>query len=418
LRGLCFAIVDEIDSILIDEARTPLILSGPTGSADKSRIYMRALKLARACELGVHFTIDPNAFSLELTERGRERLAELAQPLSGFWSGQRRREEWVQRALGAIHLYKRDHHYLIRSGTVQIIDQLTGRTADGRSWEQGLHQLIELKEGCLITPENEALARISYQKFFRRYLRLAGMTGTAREVARELEFVYELKSVSIPTRLPIQRKEFPSRVFTTASEKWAAVVQSLSRVHAAGRPVLVSTCSVTMSEQLSQMLDEHRLPHRVLNARQDEGEARVVAEAGQPGQITVSTNMAGRGTDIQLGPGVAERGGLHVIVTERAEAARVDRQLIGRCARQGDPGSYETILSLEDARVTRYFQGFFGRLLTNLRKSDGTLPVYLSRIFLFLPQLAEEKRDRNTRRRMSETEEYLEEILGFSGSSG
>jgi preprotein translocase subunit SecA len=418
LRGLCFGIVDEIDSILIDEARTPLILSGPTGSADKIRIYKRALKLARGCEFGTHFTINPNADSLDLTERGRDRLAELARPLSGFWSGQRQREEWVQRALCAIHLYKFDHHYLVRDDKVQIIDQLTGRVSDGRSWERGLHQLIELKEGCPVTSENEALARISYQKFFRRYLRLAGMTGTAREVARELEFVYEIRSVSIPTRLPVQRNEFPLRVFTAASDKWAAVIESVRRMHGAGRPVLISTCSVTLSERLSQMLDEQHLPHRVLNARQDEEEALVVAEAGQPGRITVSTNMAGRGTDIQLGPGVTERGGLHVIVTERAEAARVDRQLIGRCGRQGDPGSYEMILSLEDAQIARFFEGWMGRCLTKLRRRDGTLPARIARLFVSLPQRAEEKRNRNLRRLMNETEEYLEDLLGFSGSRG
>jgi preprotein translocase subunit SecA len=418
LRGLCFAIVDEADSVLIDEARTPLILSRPSGGADQRRTYKRALRLARSLEQGVHFRADRRSGRIELTEQGQKRLAELAQPLGGFWSGPKRREEWVQRALSALHLFDRDHHYLVRDDKVQIIDQLTGRRSPDRSWEQGLHQLIELKEGCPVTPENETIARISYQQFFRRYLRLSGMTGTAAEVGRELWSVYDLNLVLIETRLPVQRQASPLRVFTTAAGKWEAAVECIRRTHVEGRPVLVGTCSVAASDRLSELLTREGLSHQVLNARQDAEEAAIVAEAGQPGRITVSTNMAGRGTDIHLSPGVVERGGLQVILTERSEAGRIDRQLIGRCARQGDPGSYEAILSLEDERVALYFPRWLVRYLARADRGSGILPIWLGRTLLSLPQSAEERRHGRVRRGLMELEEYMDDLLAFSGPLG
>ena len=415
LRGLCFAIVDEADSVLVDEARTPLLLARQGASNEQERIYKRALRLARGLEEGADFSIERRAGKLELTPAGRERLGELAQPLGGIWAGPRRREEWVQRALGALHLFERDRHYLVRDDGIQIIDQLTGRISADRSWDQGLHQLIELKEGCPVTPQNETLARISYQQFFRRYLRLAGMTGTAREVASELWSVYELNTVAIPTRLPSRRRTRPLRVYTTQARKWEAVFASIRRDRREDSPVLVGTDSVEASEQLSGLLTEAGLPHRVLNARQDAEEARIVAEAGQPGRITVATNMAGRGTDIRLGPGVAARGGLHVIATERAEARRIDRQLVGRCGRQGDPGSCETILSLEDARAAGYFPRGVRRALCALAGDDGILPRGLGILLLRIPQRAEERKHGRMRRALMEHEEHLGDLLAYSG---
>jgi len=415
LRGLCYAIVDEADSVLIDEARTPLLLARQITSKEQERVYKRALRLARGLEEGGDYHIDRNKAGLELTPRGQEQLAELAKPLGGIWSGPRRREEWVQRALTALHLYARDHHYLVRDDGVQIIDQLTGRISADRSWDRGLHQLIELKEGCPVTPENETLARISYQQFFRRYLRLAGMTGTAREVAPELWSVYELNTVPIPTRLPSQRRKLPLRVFSSKERKWEAVVGSIRPAHLEGRPVLVGTGSVEASEELSRLLGEAGLPHRVLNARQDAEEAGIVAEAGRPGCITVATNMAGRGTDIKLGPGVAKRGGLHVIATDRAEARRIDRQLIGRCGRQGDPGSCEMILSLEDERPALYFPRVTRRVLTGIAGRKELLPHRLGVFLLSMPQLAEERKHGRMRRALMELEEYLEDLMAYSG---
>ncbi len=415
LRGLCFAIVDEADSVLIDEARTPLVLARQSSSNEQEQMYKRALRLARRLEEGADFQLDRRAGRLELTASGRERLADLAQPLGGFWSGPRRREEWVQRGLTALHLYDRDRHYLVRDDEVQIIDPLTGRISADRSWDQGLHQLIELKEGCPVTPENETLARISYQQFFRRYLRLAGMTGTAREVASELWSVYELNTVTVPTRLPSRRQTRPLRVYTRQARKWRAVLEGVQRTQLEGRPVLVGTGSVEASERLSGLLTEAGLPHQVLNARQDAEEARIIADAGQPGYVTVATSMAGRGTDIRLGPGVAERGGLHVIATEHAEARRIDRQLIGRCGRQGDPGSCEMILSLEDEREALYFPRGLRRILRGLATNEGILPHWVGLLLLPLSQRAEENKHCRMRRALLEFEESLEDLLAYSG---
>jgi preprotein translocase subunit SecA len=414
LRGLCFAVVDEADSVLIDEARTPLILSRPSGSSEQRRTYRRALRLAKALEEGRDFRMHPREGRLELTDAGCSRLEELTRPLEGFWSGPRRREEWVARALTALHLFTRDRHYLVREGKVQIIDGPTGRVSPDRSWEAGLHQLIELKEGCELTPELETVARISYQQFFRRYLRLAGATGTAREVAHELWSVYRLNSVPIPTRRPRQRRDRGLRVLRTRAAKSDAVLESIARAHRNGRPVLVGTGSVAESDELAGELTSRGLAHRVLNARQDAEEAEIVAEAGEPGRITVATNMAGRGTDIRLAVGIAELGGLHVIATQRAEARRIDRQLFGRCGRQGDPGSYEVVASLEDEELTRFYPA---GLLSWLRRGDlhAPIPERLGRLLTSLPQLAEERRHSRMRRRLVELEEYLGDLLAFSG---
>ena len=415
LRGLCFAIVDEADSVLIDEARTPLVLARQGASKEQERIYKRALRLARGLEEEVDFVLDRRAGGLSLTADGHERLADLAKPLGGMWSGPRRREEWVQRALTALHLFDRDRHYLVRDNGIQIIDQLTGRVSTDRSWDRGLHQLIELKEGCSVTPENETLARISYQQFFRRYLRLAGMTGTAREVASELWSVYELNTVRIPTRLPSRREIRPTRIFASTAGKWSAVLESIRSIQREGRPLLVGTVSVEASEQLSNLLTEQGRDHQVLNARQDAEEARIVSQAGQAGRITVATSMAGRGTDIELGPGVSERGGLHVISTEQAEARRIDRQLIGRCGRQGDPGTCEMILSLEDEGLAACFPWVIRRLLTGIGGRQEIFPHSIGVLLLPLLRVAEERRHRRMRCALMELEEYLEDLLAYSG---
>jgi preprotein translocase subunit SecA len=415
LRGLCFAIVDEADSVLADEARTPLILSGGDGQADRRTTYKRALRLARALDEGADFGIEGPQREPTLTQRGEQRLEELARPLKGFWTASRHRTEWVCRALSALHVFARDRDYLVRDGVVEIIDQSTGRAAPDRSWERGLHQLIELKEQCDLTPERETLAKISYQQFFRRYLRLAGMSGTAREVARELWSVYRLHTFTIPTRVPVQRQARGTRVFGALEAKWAAVVRRVREVHQQGRPVLVGTCSVAASEELSRRLTAENLAHQLLNARQDANEANIVAEAGRAGRITVATNMAGRGTDIKLDPGVAERGGLHVIATQRGDAKRIDRQLYGRCGRQGDPGSHEDILSLEDEPVLRHYGRPARRLMSRMGKGNTPIARWLGGFLTRLPQRAEEKRHAQMRRGLVDLEEHLGDLLAFSG---
>jgi preprotein translocase subunit SecA len=403
LRGLEFAIVDEADSVLIDEARTPLILSAPVDASKEEGVYREALRLAR--ELGERdYRIDDG--HVELTAAGSERLRALAEPLGGVWSGPRRRERFVSQALTAIELFERDKHYLVREGKVQIIDENTGRLMPDRSWEQGLHQLIELKEGVELTGRRDTLARISYQRFFRRYLHLCGMTGTASEVAQELWAVYRLRVAKVPTHRPAQRRYLPDRVYGRAEEKWAAVVDAIRRRHAAGQPVLVGTRSVAASEHLAALLEDAGLPFRLLNARQDADEAAIVAQAGEPGRITVATNMAGRGTDIKLAPGIPEKGGLHVICTERHDSGRIDRQLFGRCGRQGDPGSCEVIASLEDDLPSAQLPALAGA---------GRLASWAGTALLALAQRRAERGHSRARRQLLQMDEALGDMLAFSG---
>ncbi len=348
LRGLHYGIVDEADSILIDEARTPLIISGAQGGDEKKQFLEQAFQLASRLVEGDDFVIDRASRRLRLTLDGKERVEKEAPEYGVLWNGMVRRESTIQQALTALHLFHRDEQYLLKEGKIQIIDEFTGRVMKDRSWEQGLHQLIELKEGCELTERRETLAKMSYQRFFRRYLCLAGMTGTAKEVGDELWAVYRLVTIGVAPHRPIQRKKLATHILEDVGQKWQMVVERIEEIHKQGRPVLVGTRSVAASEKLSQLVNSAGLSYQVLNAKQDALEAQIVSQAGTGGAITIATNMAGRGTDILLGKGVKELGGLHVIVTELHEAARIDRQLAGRCGRQGDPGSFEAILSFED----------------------------------------------------------------------
>jgi len=415
LRGLCFAIVDEADSVLIDEARTPLIISGPGNNAYEAEVYQQALGLADQLRSGRDFSVDRMNKNLYLTEPGKEELERLTEDLGGFWGGRRFREELVRRALTAQHLYHKDKDYLIRNGKVQIVDEYTGRIMADRSWEQGLHQLIEAKEGCEISTQNETLARISYQRFFRRYIFLAGMTGTAREVAKELWAVYRLNVVSIPTHRPLIRRALPARVYRTEQAKWSVVVKKISDLHEHGRPVLVGTRSVAASEHLSSILSQVGLPHRVLNARQDKEEADIIAQGGQKGQITIATNMAGRGTDIALTPEVKKLGGLHVIATERHEARRIDRQLFGRCGRQGDEGSFEAITSLEDELLKTSLNKPLARIGRLWVSPGSVFGRWLGNLLATYAQKSAERRHLMIRRDLLKHDEFLSNALAFSG---
>ena len=417
LRGLCFVIVDEADSVLVDEARTPLIISNIGDSSQEEQVYAEAVTIARQMDTGSDFSIRPREHDVELTDRGRRRATELAEPYGGVWMGPRRRQELIRRALAALYLYQRDKQYLVRGGKIQIVDEYTGRVMADRSWERGLHQMIEAKEGCGITGQQETLARISYQRFFRRYLRVAGMTGTVREVAGELWAVYRLPVVTIPTNRPVQRRHLPDAVYVTAGEKWAAVVDTLRHLQNDGRAVLVGTRSVSASEHLSELLSAGGLAHQVLNARQDQEEAEVIARAGERGRITVATNMAGRGTDIRLAPGVAELGGLHVLATERHDARRIDRQLFGRCGRQGDPGSFQVIMSLEDEIFHDYFKGRELLLRRLFPQSGRPLPDWLGKLFVSAAQSIAERHHGRIRRELLRVDDQLSDLLAFTGRS-
>ncbi len=406
LRGLCFAVIDEADSVLVDDARTPLILSRPGAAPDEATVRA-ALFLARGLELERDFRLDRRAGRVELLDAGRQRLEERACSIEGPLASARTREAWVESALCAEHLFERDRHYLVHDDAVQIIDQPTGRRAADRSFEGGLHALIEAREGVPITPGRETAARISYQRFFRRYLRLAGMTGTAREVAREFWGTYGLRTVTVPTRLPSRRRQAPMRVLPDEAAKWDAVVARIAELHAEHRPVLVGTCSVASAELLAERLERAGLPHCVLNARQDRVEAVVIARAGEAGCITVATRMAGRGTDIRLGPGVEARGGLAVVSTELGEALRIDRQLFGRAGRQGQPGTCEQIVSREDR--------FLAHRLPVWLRSPRFWPEFAVIGFTRWARIAEEARGAAARRRLLESERRLEDLLAFSG---
>jgi len=416
LRGLYYAIVDEADSVLIDEARTPLIISGPGDGSYEAEVYRRALEMSENLVAGRDYEIDFPGRQIELTDLGRERLDELAAPLGGIWSGRLRREELVRTALTARHLYHRDKHYVVKGKKVQIVDEYTGRLMPGRSWEGGLHQLIETKEGCTVTTENETMARISYQRFFRRYLTLAGMTGTAREAADELWSVYRLRVVSVPTHRPMILRSLPTRVFRTAEEKWAAVAARIAEMHAEGRPVLVGTRTVADSERLGGILTAAGLRCRILNAVQDDAEAEIIAEAGQVGRITVATNMAGRGTDIRLGEGVAELGGLHVIATAHHDAGRIDRQLSGRAGRQGDPGSCETFASLGDEILDAHPARALGLLGRSWADPGTMLGRWVARRLVLGSQCSAERRHYLARRDLLRFDESLDATLAFSGA--
>jgi preprotein translocase subunit SecA len=417
LRGLCFVIVDEADSVLVDEARTPLIISNVGDSSQEEQIYAEAVAIARQMDTGSDFSIRPREHDVELTDRGRRRATELAEPYGGVWMGPRRREELIRRALAALYLYQRDKQYLVRGGKVQIIDEYTGRVMADRSWERGLHQMIEAKEGCAVTGQQETLARISYQRFFRRYLRVSGMTGTVREVAGELWAVYRLPVVTIPTNRPVQRRHLADQVYVTAAEKWAAIVDTLRHLQNEGRAVLVGTRSVSASEHLSELLSAGGLTHQVLNARQDQEEAEVIAKAGERGRITVATNMAGRGTDIRLAPGVAELGGLHVLATERHDARRIDRQLFGRCGRQGDPGSFQVIMSLEDEIFHDFFKGRELLLRRLFPQTGRPLPNWLGKLFVSAAQRHAERHHGRIRRELLRVDDQLSDLLAFTGRS-
>jgi preprotein translocase subunit SecA len=415
LRGLHFAIVDEVDSVLVDEARTPLVISGRVDAGAERQVYEQALKLAAGLEPSGDFTIDRRERRIDLTERGRQRLSELAQPMGTVWSGRGRREELVRQALGASHMFHRDVHYLLQGdGRVVIVDEFTGRRMPDRSWGEDLHQLLETKEGGRLTGRNETLARLSYQRFFRRYLHLAGMTGTAREAAAELWSVYRLGVRRVATRRSLRRRELPPRISATAAARWVAVVARVAELSRSGRPVLVGTRSVAASEQLSQLLHDAGIEHRVLNARQDEAEAEIAAMAGEPHRVTVATNMAGRGTDIKLAPGVAARGGLHVIATEYHEAGRIDRQLSGRCGRQGDPGSFEVIASLDDDLMARY--GTWWRDVARWAGgASGRVPAWLGLRAVRRAQRGAEKLHARMRADLLLTDQHLDTALAFSG---
>ncbi|GAC1575089.1 MAG: preprotein translocase subunit SecA [Candidatus Dormibacteria bacterium] len=345
-RDLYFAIVDEVDSILVDEARTPLIISGQgTDSTDKYQQYARIIP---QLQLETDYTVDEKTRSVALTEDGIGKVEKWTGIPNIYDFDNVEEAHQVNQALKAHALYHRDEDYIVRDGEVVIVDEFTGRTMPGRRWSDGLHQAIEAKEGVKVQQEMQTLATITFQNYFRLYRKLAGMTGTAITEAEEFDKIYNLEVVVIPTNRPMVRDDAADVIYKSEEAKYRAVVEEIEERHASGQPVLVGTTDIAKSERIARLLEKHGIAHSVLNAKFHEKEAQIVEDAGQRGAVTIATNMAGRGTDIKLGDGVDQVGGLHIIGTERHESRRIDNQLRGRAGRQGDPGSTRFYLSLED----------------------------------------------------------------------
>jgi preprotein translocase subunit SecA len=409
MRGLHTAIVDEADSVLIDEAVTPLIISATRNNELLREVVAFASTLSQDLAAPGHYRLNHRYREVELTEAGREAIATRCVQLPGIWQAPGRREELIRTALVARGFFHRDQHYIIQGGKVIIVDEFTGRPMPQRTWREGLHQAIEAKEGLPLSDPTETVARMSFQRFFRCFHRLSGMTGTAWEASAELWQIYGLRVVRIPTHRPCVRKQWPDQFFATQNDRWNAVIRSIQELHAEGRPVLVGTRNIAASDYLSRRLTEHALDHQLLNATRLAEEAAIVEMAGQPGRITIATNMAGRGTDILLGEDVAASGGLHVIATERHDAERIDRQLFGRAGRQGDPGSAQAFVSAEDDLLRRHLPA---AILKVIRRSAGGA---ITRSAVALAQRNAQRLAFKQRSGVLRSDAWLDDALSFTG---
>lgn len=416
MRGLSAAIVDEADSVLIDEAVTPLIISRAVPNPDLEEACRVASRFAGEFRRDEDYSVDARLRHVEFRDAGYRRLGAIdGRGLPGIWRGPHRRMELVRQALAARELFHRDAQYVVLDGKVVIVDEFTGRMMPGRTWREGLHQAVEAKEGIEVTAPSETLARISFQRFFRLYERLSGMTGTASEAADEFWRIYRLPVVRIPTHRPCVREVRPDRVFADAGAKWEAVADGIADLHARGVPVLAGTRLIRASEELARRLSARGLEFRLLHAIHHREEAQIVAEAGLPGRITIATNMAGRGTDIRLGDGVAGLGGLRVVATERHESLRIDRQLFGRCARQGDPGEVHVFVSMEDELVRRFVPGAAREAIVRALRA-GLPGARAAALAAFRHAQTEAQRQAyRQRREVLRMDTWIDDALSFAG---
>jgi len=405
-RALDVAIIDEIDSVLIDEATTPLLISANRSGDISEQTARQALDLAAGLEPGVDFTVESQGLMPSLTPRGEKLLATQLATLTGPWCVRLIRDELLRAAVAAIHTLKRDHHYLVRDGKIILIDQQNGRTMPDRHLNQSLSLMVEVKEGCAMSGERKSLASISFQRFFRNYSTICGLSGTVREVAAELYAVYGLGMTRVERRLPLRRNSAPPRIFADRTQLWSSAAQTAEQLQARGQPVLVAVRSVKEAQRASASLEARGISHRVLSAAQDEAEAEIVAAAGARGTVTVVTNMAGRGTDIRLGAGMAELGGLTILMCERNEVRRVDRQLMGRCARQGDPGLVAEFISQQDA-ILQLLGPLWNRLVTAWPKLTGLAVLRAQRL--------SENRGRHGRLQLLRRDKQLAKVMAFAG---
>ncbi|MCH2208303.1 MAG: hypothetical protein MK132_20865 [Lentisphaerales bacterium] len=408
LRGLEYAIVDEADSVMIDDAVTPLLISTESRKKEDAEMYCTARDVAANLEKN-HFKVIEEVI-IELTSAGKAHLEKLLSSKGGVWKYKRRREELLIQALKAQHLFHKDKQYIVDDGKVIIVDQSTGRTMPDRSWRNGMHQAVEAKEELEITPAKDTCARISFQKFFRLYRSLSGMTGTASEASDEFYTYYNMPVVKIPTHRKCIRRFIGHTVSISENGKWNKVAKEAQKWHLKERPILVGTASIKDSEILSKKLNQLGIDHQALNAKNHQEESEIIKDAGQPGKITVATSMAGRGTDIKLTDKSKESGGLLVITTQLYHSKRVDRQLFGRCSRQGDPGSVKCFYSLEDEILKQHLP-MSRHLLFVIAFFPGLL---LLPAFKFAQKIAVSK-SRKQRKSVLKSDDWLEDILGFTG---
>lgn len=414
MRGLFFAIVDEADSVLIDEAVTPLIISRKLPNEELASAVEVARQQVSRLSPGNDYRVDEKFREALIDPDTMDRLWGERNKLPAAWRSRERFENLIQLTLAAREFYRKGVQYIVRDGKIELIDEFTGRIMAHRTWSAGLHQAVEAKEGLEITAPTESMASMSFQRFFRCYPRLCGLSGTARESREELWQIYSLPVISLPTHRPLKRKQYPVVLSPNSDSKWDRILVEVRQLHEIGRPVLVGTRSVHASEVLAEKFRDSGLPFSLLNAVRDEKEAETIAAAGQPGAITISTNMAGRGTDIKLGPGVAEAGGLHVIATERHESGRIDRQLIGRAGRQGDPGSARFMLSIEDDLLKRFLPPSLHLALRKAFSSDDA--GWVEGVFGYA-QWTAERMSFKTRKQVLKQDTWLDEHLTFSGKS-
>ena len=415
MRGIHTALVDEADSVLIDEAATPLIIS----QKYKNEAYNECCKIAHDISLilkpDIHYTVNFKFREIKFTNQGHDAIEANSEKLPRMWRNFDRSIELVKQSLVAKELFKLDRDYIIDEGKIVIIDPMTGRQKRDSSWRGGVHQAVETKEGLEISDPAQTLASLSFQNFFRLFKRLGATTGTAGSASSEFWHIYRLPMVGVPTHRKRIRKHLPSRYFATANDKWMAMVKVIKKLHEKGRPVLIGTGTVRASEDLATHLKFEGVPFNLLNAKEHEMEAEIVKNAGQPGSVTIATNMAGRGTDIKLGKGVREMGGLHVMAAERMESSRVDRQLYGRAGRQGDPGSAQAFVSIEDDLLVHHHPKNTLLQCGAALKAKGPGSGAMAALLTNQAQKGLEKKKREQREGIMRMDKWLEESLSFTG---
>ncbi len=416
LRGLHFGIIDEADSVLIDEAVTPLIISRPVKDQQLEEALKTALQICRHLESGIHYEVNYRFRDIYLSENQWEQLMPAISHFPPWWRSPERFREAIRLTLLAREFYHKDIQYVIQDEKLELIDESTGRIMLHRTWQHGVHQAVEAKEHIPLTANAEAVASLSFQRFFCCYPRLSGLSGTVHEAAAEAWQSYHLPFVKIPTHRPLRRIRQPTRIFQTRAEACALVASRVQDLRVEGRPLLIGTRTLRASEELAHIFQEAGIPFQLLNASRNAEEAHIISQAGQPARVTIATNMAGRGTDIKLGDKVADGGGLHVIATECNPSGRIDRQLLGRAGRQGDPGSGEFILSLEDDLLVKYVPAPFRKLLNQYFKVPFVEQMLTGWAFAFAQHLAEWE-NRDQRRKTLRGDTWLDEHLTFAGRS-